>query len=112
MQVRSSCELIQEHALLQQKDTEIWHKDEESGRQYAILLHEHQQLQQERDQLRRERDQLQQESSHSLSAKPVSCSHLFVSISANSPGLYGTVSENYTMSVSQMEGSFVPVFKG
>ena len=70
---------------LKQKDAELRHKDEESGREYAILLHEHQQLQRERDQLRHERDQLQQESSRSLSAKPVSCSHLFVSFSSIKP---------------------------
>ena len=72
----------QQHTLLQQKDTQLKQKDaelryknEESGRQCAVLLHEHQQLQQERDQLCHERDQLQRESSRSLSAKPVSCSH-------------------------------------
>ena len=75
-------ELEQQHTLVQQKDSqlkqkdaELQHKDEESGRQYTVLFHEHQQLQQERDQLRHERLQLQQESSHSLSVKPVSCSH-------------------------------------
>ena len=80
-------ELKQQHTLVQQKDSqlkqkdaELRHNDEESGRQYAVLLHEHQQLQRERDQLRHERLQLQQESSHSLSVKPVSCSHLFVSL--------------------------------
>ena len=77
--------LQQKEAQLKQKDDELRHKDEESGRQYAVLLHEHQQLQQERDQLRRERDQLQRESSRSLSAKPVSCSHLFVSFSSIKP---------------------------
>ena len=70
---------------LKQKDAELRHKDEESGHQYAVLLQEHQQLQQECDQLRRERDQLQRESSHSLSTKPVSCSHLFVSFSSIKP---------------------------
>ena len=84
---------------LREKDQQLRHKDEESGRQYAVLLHEHQQVQQERDQLRHERDQLQQEhdrlrcerdqlqreSSRSLSAKPVSCSHLFVSFSSIKP---------------------------
>ena len=70
---------------LKLKDAELRHKDEESGRQYAVLLHEHQQLQQERDQLRHERDQLQRESSRSLSAKPVSCSHSFVSFSSIKP---------------------------
>ena len=77
--------LQQKDAQLKQKDAELRRKDEESGRQYAVLLHEHQQLQQERDQLRREQDQLQQESSHSLPAKPVSCSHLFVSFSSIKP---------------------------
>ena len=71
-------ELKLQHALLQQKD-------EECGRQCAVLLQENQQLQQERDQLCHERDQLQQESSHSLSAKPVSCSHLFVSFFSIKP---------------------------
>ena len=70
---------------LKLKDAELRHKDEESGRQYAVLLHEHQQLQQERDQLCRERDQLRRESRRSLSAKPVSCSHLFVSFSPIKP---------------------------
>ena len=85
-------ELKQQHTLLQQKDAqlkqkdaELRHKDEESGRQYAVLLHEYQQLQQERDQLRRERHQLQRESSRSLPAKLVSCSHLFVSFSSIKP---------------------------
>ena len=99
-------ELKQQHTLLQQKDAqlkqkdaELRHKDEESGRQYAVLLHEHHQLhqerdqlrrerdqfQQERDQFRRERDQLQRESSRLLSAKPVSCSHLFVSFPSIKP---------------------------
>ena len=85
-------ELKQQHTLLQrkdaqlnQKDAELRYKDEESGHQYAVLLHEHQQLQQEHDQLRRERDQLQRESSRSLSAKPVSCSHSFVSFSSIKP---------------------------
>ena len=92
-------ELKQKDTQLKQKDAELRHKDEESGRQYAVLLHEHHQLhqecdqlrrerdqfQQERDQLRRERDQLQQASSRSLSAKPVSCSHLFVSFSSIKP---------------------------
>ena len=77
--------LLQKDAQLKQKDAELQRKDEESGREYAILLHEHQQLQQEHDQLRRERDQLQRESSRSLSAKPVSCSHLFVSFSPIKP---------------------------
>ena len=71
-------ELKLQHALLQQKD-------EECGRQCAVLLQENQQLQQERDQLCHERDQLQQESSRSLSAKPVSCSHLFVSFFSIKP---------------------------
>ena len=82
--------LKQQHTLLQQKDAqfkqkdaELRRKDEESGRQYAVLLHEHQKLQQEHHQQRRERDQVQRESSHSLSTKPVSCSHLFVSSLAN-----------------------------
>ena len=70
---------------LREKDQQLRHKDEESGRQYAVLLREHQQLQQEHDRLRRERDQLQRESSHSLSAKPVSCSHIFVSFSSIEP---------------------------
>ena len=85
-------QVTQQHILLQQidaelkqKDAELRHKDEKSGRQYAILLHEHQQLQQECDQLCHERDQLQRESSHSLSVKPVSCSHLFVSFSSSKP---------------------------
>ena len=101
-------ELTQQHILLQQKDAqlkqkdvELRHKDEESSRQYAILLQENQRLQQERDQLRQERHQFQQEhdqlrrerdqlqpklqSSLSLSAKPVSCSHLFVSFSSIKP---------------------------
>ena len=77
--------LQRKDAQLKQKDAELRHKDVESGRQYAVLLHEHQQLQQERDQLRRERDQLQRESSRSLSAKQVSCSHLFVSFSSIKP---------------------------
>ena len=82
--------LKQQHTLLQQKDAqlkqkvaELRRKDEESGRQYAVLLHEHQKLQQEHHQHRRERDQVQRESSRSLSTKPVSCSHLFVSSLAN-----------------------------
>ena len=70
---------------LKLKDAELRHKDEGSGHQYAVLLHEHQQLQQEYDQLRRERDQFQRESSRSLSAKPVSCSHLFVSFTSIKP---------------------------
>ena len=70
---------------LKQNAAELRHKDEENGHQYAVLLHEHQQLQQEHDQLRHERDQLQRESSRSLSAKPVSCSHLFVSFSSIKP---------------------------
>ena len=77
--------LQQQKAQLKQKDAELRHKDEESGCQYAVLLHEHQQLQQKHDQLRREQDQLQRGSSHSLSAKPVSCSHLFVSFSSIKP---------------------------
>ena len=82
-------QLRQLTAQLQQKDAELRHKDEESGCQYATLLHENQLLQQERDQLHhlrdqflRERHQLKRESSRSLSAKPVSCSHLFVSFSS------------------------------
>ena len=78
-------QLREQTAQLQQKDAELRHKDEESGHQYAVLLHEYQQLQQERDQLRRERDQLKRESNRSLSAKPVSCSHLFVSSSSIKP---------------------------
>ena len=66
---------------LQEKDAALQHKDQ----QYAVLLHEHKQLQQKHDQLCRERDQLQQESSRSLSAKPVSCSHLFISFSSIKP---------------------------
>ena len=66
---------------LQKEDAELRQKD----RQYAVQLHDHEQLQQERDRLCRERDQLQRESSHSLSAKPVSCSHLFVSFSSIKP---------------------------
>ena len=85
-QLRGKDQLLHEKDLqLKQKDAELRHKDEESGRQYAIQLQENQQLQQERDQLRHERDQLQQESSRSLSAKPVSCSHLFVSFSSHKP---------------------------
>ena len=96
---QKDAQLKQKDTQLKQKDAELRHKDEESGHQYAVLLHEHHQLhqerdqlrrerdqfQQERDQLRRERDQLQQESSRSLSAKPVSCSHLFVSFSSIKP---------------------------
>ena len=68
-------------AQLQQKGGELEQKDD----QYAVLLHKYQQLQKECDQLRRERDQLQRERSHFLSAKPVSCSHLFVSFSSIKP---------------------------
>ena len=78
-------QLREQDRQLKQKDAELRHKDEESGHQYAVLLQEHQQLQQECDQLRRERDQLQRESSRSLSTKPVSCSHLFVSFSSIKP---------------------------
>ena len=77
--------LLQKEDQLKQKDAELRCKDEESGHRYAVLLHEHQQLQQERDQLRRERHQLQRESGRSLSAKPVSCSHSFVSFSHIKP---------------------------
>ena len=82
---QKDAQLKQKDVQLKQKDAELRHKDEESGRQYAILLQENQRLQQERDQLRRERDQLQRKSSCSLSAKPVSCSHLFVSFSSIKP---------------------------
>ena len=78
-------QLKQKDGQLKQKDAELRHKDEESGRQYAVLLHEHQQLQEERDQLRRDQHLLQQKSSRSLSTKPVSCSHLFVSFSSIKP---------------------------
>ena len=78
-------QLREQIAQLQQKDAELRHKDEENGRRYAILLHEYQQLQKEHDQLCHERHQLQRESSRSLSAKPVSCSHLFVSFSSVKP---------------------------
>ena len=79
-----AAELEQHHTLLQQKDAQLKQKDaelrlrdEESGHQYAILLHDHEQLQLEHNQ-----HLFQRESSYyrSLSAKLVSCSHLFVSI--------------------------------
>ena len=85
-------ELKQLHTLLQekdvqfkQKDAELRQEDEESGLQYALLLREHKPLPQKRDQLCYEQHQLQRESSRSLSAKPVSCSHLFVSFSTIKP---------------------------
>ena len=42
-------------------DDEVKQKDEDSGREYALLLQEKQQIQQERDKLKRERDLLRQE---------------------------------------------------
>ena len=65
--------LLRKDAQLKQKDAELRHKDEESGREDAALL---------QVQLHRERHQLQRESSRLLSAKPVSCSYLFVSFSS------------------------------
>ena len=73
--------LKQQHALLEQKvaqlkqkDVELQHKDEESGRQYAILLHEHQQLEQELNRIQYvcEGDQLQLKWKNPLSVEPVS----------------------------------------
>ena len=73
--LQMDAKLKQKDAKLKQKDAKLRHKDEESGRQFTILICEHQQLQQECDQLHCERDQLRQVSSLSLSAKLVSCSH-------------------------------------
>ena len=102
-------ELKHQRTLLQQKDTqlkkkdaELRHKDKDSGRQYAILLHEHQKLQQEYDQLRRERDQLQQKGKVSLFAKPVSCSHLFVE-------LFILLQENYHVIASESQSTTICV---
>ena len=54
-------QLKQKDVQLKQKDAQLKQNDEDSGREYALLLHENQQIQQERDQLKCELDQLNHE---------------------------------------------------